>query len=147
MVLYTVLTELLYQNDPHVPHWALWFVFALHFDDIRRSTLVFSYQYTCDLMQAKVSIKGTWLINTTNIYAIWCYCEVLICDRYEVRLWARRYGCMVKPALNSSMMTSSNRNIFRVTGHLCGEFTGQRWIPCTEASDAELWCFLWSASE
>ena len=26
-------------------------------------------------------------------------------------------------------MTSSNGNIFRVTGHLCGEFTGHRWIP------------------
>ena len=46
-----------------------------------------------------------------------------------------------------SIMTSSNWNIFRVTGHLCGEFTGPRWIPCTKASDAELWCFLWSASE
>ena len=47
------------------------------------------------------------------------------------------------------MMTSSNGNIFRVTDHLCGEFTGHRWIPCTKASDAEaeLWCFLWSAPE
>ena len=27
------------------------------------------------------------------------------------------------------------------------EFTGPRWIPRTKASDAELWCFLWSASE
>ena len=45
------------------------------------------------------------------------------------------------------MMTSSNGNIFRVTGHLCGEFTGFRWIPHTKASDAGLWCFLWSASE
>ena len=27
------------------------------------------------------------------------------------------------------MMTSSNGNIVRVTGHLCGEFTGPRWIP------------------
>ena len=27
------------------------------------------------------------------------------------------------------MMTSSNGNIFRVTDHLCGEFTGPRWIP------------------
>ena len=26
-------------------------------------------------------------------------------------------------------MTSSNGNIFRVTGHLCEEFTGPRWIP------------------
>ena len=34
---------------------------------------------------------------------------------------------------------------FRVAGHLCGEFTGPRWIPHTKASDAELWCFLWSA--
>ena len=42
-------------------------------------------------------------------------------------------------------MTSSNGNIFRVTGHLCGEFTGLRWIPRTKASDAELWCFLWCA--
>ena len=43
----------------------------------------------------------------------------------------------------SLMMTSSNGNIFRVTGHLCEEFTGPRWIPRTKASDAELWCFLW----
>ena len=26
--------------------------------------------------------------------------------------------------------------IFRVTGHLCGEFTGHWWIPLTKASDA-----------
>ena len=45
------------------------------------------------------------------------------------------------------MMTSSNRNIFHVTGHLCGEFTGHRRIPCTKASDTELWCFLWSVPE
>ena len=44
---------------------------------------------------------------------------------------------------NNIMMTSSDGNIFRVTGQLCGEFTGPRWIPRTKASDAELWCFLW----
>ena len=44
-----------------------------------------------------------------------------------------------------NMMTSSDGNIFRVTGHLCGEFTGLRWIPHTKASDAELWYFLWCA--
>ena len=47
--------------------------------------------------------------------------------------------------VNSTMMTSSNGNIFRVTGHLCGEFTGPRWIPHTKASDGELSCLLWSA--
>ena len=45
------------------------------------------------------------------------------------------------------MMTSSNENIFRVTGPLRGEFTGHRWIPLTKASDAELWYFLWCAPE
>ena len=39
------------------------------------------------------------------------------------------------------MITSSNGNIFRVTGPFWVEFTGHR----TKASDAELWCFLWSA--
>ena len=34
------------------------------------------------------------------------------------------------------MMTSSNGNIFRITGHFCGEFTGHRWIPRIKASDA-----------
>ena len=47
----------------------------------------------------------------------------------------------------SFMMTSSHGTIFRVTGFLCGEFTGHRWIPLTTASDTELWCFLWSAPE
>ena len=35
--------------------------------------------------------------------------------------------------------------MFRVTGPSCGEFSGHRWIPRTKASDAELWCFIWSA--
>ena len=49
--------------------------------------------------------------------------------------------------LNIYMMTSSNGDIFRVTGPLCGEFTGHQWIPLTKASDTELWCFLWSTSD
>ena len=46
-----------------------------------------------------------------------------------------------------AMMTSSNGNIFRITGPLRGEFTGLRWIPHTKASDKELWCILWSVPE
>ena len=29
-------------------------------------------------------------------------------------------------SISVNMMTSSNGNIFRVTGHLCGEFTGHQ---------------------
>ena len=49
--------------------------------------------------------------------------------------------------LCSGKMTSSNWSIFCVTGHLYEEFTGDRWIPHTKASYAELWCFPWSAPE
>ena len=39
----------------------------------------------------------------------------------------------------SDMTSSSNGNIFRVTGHLCGEFTGHRWFlrqaPVTRSFD------------
>ena len=42
------------------------------------------------------------------------------------------------------IMTSSNESIFHVTGLLRGKFTGNRWIPHIKASDAGIWCFLWS---
>ena len=44
---------------------------------------------------------------------------------------------------NSNIMTSWDGNIFRVTGPLCGEFTGHRWISHTKANDTELWCWFW----
>ena len=47
---------------------------------------------------------------------------------------------------NLYIMSSSNGNIFRVTGPLCGEFTGPRWIPRTKVSDAELWFFSLSCA-
>ena len=46
-----------------------------------------------------------------------------------------------------SNMTSSNGNILCATGPLWGESPGHRWIPLTKSSDADLWCFLWSAPE
>ena len=56
-------------------------------------------------------------------------------------------GSHKPPGDHFNMMTSSNGNIFRVTGHLSGEFTSGRWTPRTKASDAELWCFLWCVPE
>ena len=41
-----------------------------------------------------------------------------------------------------SMKTSSNGNISRVTGHLCGEFTGPRWIPRTKAMIRSFYVFF-----
>ena len=73
--------------------------------------------------------------------------NIAIREMYPLQ-WQQAWQRWRNQAKNTkSMMTSSNGNIFRVTGHLCGEFTGPRWIPREKASGAELWCFLWSASE
>ena len=53
----------------------------------------------------------------------------------------------VLPINTVPMITSSNGNIFRVTGPLCGEFIGHRWIPLTKAIVAELRYFLWFVPE
>ena len=49
-----------------------------------------------------------------------------------------RFVCVMTESTSQMayIMTSSNGNILRVTGHLCGEFTGHWWIPRTKASDA-----------
>ena len=54
--------------------------------------------------------------------------------------WAQSH-LMREHVTHVIMMTSSNGNIFRVTG-LCVGIHRSRWIPHTKASDAELWCFL-----
>ena len=62
----------------------------------------------------------------------------IYCNDVILKYWCN--GAMI-------MMTSSNGNLFRVTGPLCGELTGHRWIPHTKASDASRRYFLWSASK
>ena len=67
--------------------------------------------------------------------------------RYLIGPWETLIKFDISDFQVDVLMTSSNGNIFRVTGPLCGEFTGHRWIPRTKASDTELWCFLWSVPE
>ena len=55
---------------------------------------------------------------------------------FDCLLFILKLACRLHGTRWLNMMTSSNRNIFRVTGHLCGEFTAPRWIPRTKASDA-----------
>ena len=78
-------------------------------------------------------------LHHMSMTEIW---QILLCRSTDCHFASR--STQVKPPI---MMTSSNGNIFRVTGLLCGEFTGHRWIPRTKSSDAELWCFLWSVPE
>ena len=64
-------------------------------------------------------------------------------NKYRILLsenifWRVKYDYLIRVKQGWVMKTSSNGNIFRVTGPLCVEFTGHRWIPRTKASDAEL---------
>ena len=79
-----------------------------------------------------------------QMQSFWTYQFVLYLFGYK-----QEPACFSIHQLNNfvNMMTSSNGNSFRVTGPLCGEFTVHRWIPLTEVSDAELWCFRWSVPE
>ena len=91
------------------------------------------------LADIKYGIIFTWTISKLIfvIKTIWCHISGL--TPTQVMVW-----CLT-PLISYLMMTSSNGTIFRATGHLCGEFTSPRWVPRTKASDADLWCFLWSA--
>ena len=73
---------------------------------------------------------------------------ILLCNKntFVIYRLQSKEICMRYVIIQIVMMTSSNGNLFRVTGPFCGEFTGHRWIPLTKASDAEPWCFLWSVA-
>ena len=93
-----------------------------------------SRHFLCNVISLRLMyVQSSNTFNTERISKTWRLYEYKQLFLYQRRI--------------VHMMTSSNGNIFRVTGHLCGEFTGPRWLPHTKASDAELWCFLWSASE
>ena len=77
-----------------------------------------------------VTTGDLWRLENTRYW----YCDVISVD----------CSCTHKLELSWYPMMTSNGNIFRVTGPLYREFIGHRWIRLTNASDAELWCFLWS---
>ena len=87
------------------------------------------------MMQLLIS-KAAWITNYVH-FKLWDEITNPFpnCNGCTVEVWEWI-------SINHHMMTSSNGNIFHVTGPLCGDFTGYRWIPLTKASDAELWCFL-----
>ena len=90
-----------------------------------------------DIFRAEIKCH---LISNKKVIADWSpWTRLEIYDIAKLVRGTRKIQC--------NMMTSSNGSIFRLTGHLCGEFTGPRRIPRTKASDEELWCFVRYAPE
>ena len=57
-------------------------------------------------------------------------------------LWFYEYGPIGHQDKQQSMMTSSKGNIFRVTDPLCGESTGDRWIPLKKPVTRSFYVFF-----
>ena len=106
-------------------------------------------QQVWDIIDVYLSTWGNLKMITS--YWIWVFLKTLCMKRH---LWTYGQNMLMKflrvywyapEYWRNDKMTSSNWNIFRVPGPLCGEITGHQWILLTKANDAELWCFLWSA--
>ena len=141
--------------------WSVWAV-----PDESRNWLFVFFKKLRFLVWSASNIKTQTLINIreTNMMQSLIHIPILMVVKLG-RMWViisnKNNGCSFISMLKSQlvcvsaivprreifMMTSSNGNIFRVTSHLCRESTGHRWIPRPKASDAGLWCFLWSAPE
>ena len=83
-------------------------------------------------------IFSLWLPQMVKMGVFFIYLLLFFIKWYskELQLWLSDVLNINDRSSRPIMMTSSNGNIFRVTGHLCGEFTGHRWISFTKASDA-----------
>ena len=103
------------------------------------------YHISLSHMHQLKSVNVTYCKNILNDTKWWN----LYHDDYEIR---NGYMCMIRYPVEPNtwyspcflhIMTSSNGNIFRVTGPFWGESTGHQWIPFTKAGDAELWTNSW----
>ena len=143
-------------NSPHKGQWRRALMFSLicarindwvnnrEADDLRRHR----GHYDVSVMASSWLTCIQRFMSAYLCYQLYYHISILL---QTVTLFSIYLGdCIVVYGLNRTskiMTTSSNGNIFRVTGDLCGEFTSLRWFPRKKFSDAELWCFLWSTSD
>ena len=83
--------------------------------------------------QVRISLMICSHLGTGRIGVTWCIFISIICIRtftpQIVTVTVRYTAVMERKGVFRNMMTSSNGNIFRVTGPLCGEFTGPGEFP------------------
>ena len=116
----------------------------------RHIWILYHFTHEKPWVKSVYAMNGTPPYSNLATWAIWCG-NFIVCstiysywkgDRKTAHYWPF-YGIhQSRVNFSCDMMTSSNGNIFRVTGHLCREFTGPRCIPRTKSSDAELFFSL-----
>ena len=112
--------------------------------------------YCCGNLKNKTNKKYSFPIEAWMKLPIfsWHYIyQIYFIELNNIIYWSKFHQCLFPRTIchhrqkmgwrwTNAKMTSSNGNIFCVTG-----VTGPRWIPLTKASDAGLWCFLWCTPE
>ena len=109
-------------------------------------TSIEAYVLTYVFSINKVSPRGCW----SKLYCLQYGCNMLVSTNNQSinqSTLASLTLCAENPFTEFSWWRHQMETHFRVTGPLYGEFPGYRLIPRTKGSDAELWCFLWSAFE
>ena len=101
---------------------------------------IIRYEYSDCSKTIKFIIKWHKLFPNSQ-YHVWGYCLFFVCCELNIARvlikhlfdWEYLHTTVMFYKLSrtwyKSMMTSSNGNIFRVTGPLCGEFTGPGEFP------------------
>ena len=129
------------------------YIVNINIDFIHNYIIDLLCKWTCILIENTVDILD-WKI-TVYMCTAWLYlaglCHIRLLSIFFVNDLIHKpmifYWWLVPINAKRCIITSSNRNIFSVTGPLYGEFTGHRRIPRIEVSGAELRYFLWSAPE
>ena len=102
----------------------------------------------CSIIEDDLPIENVsgdpWQLSTT--LTAWNYLCTFGASSHWLLSIVIGYVTLTAITRTNILIPSHHDDVIR-SKHLCGEFTGYRWIPHTKASDAELWCFLWSAPE
>ena len=88
--------------------------------------------------------------HSADIFKTFTWKTHLYFDSNITEIYSQGSSCLCAGTGSGNGLVTNRRwngNIFRVTGLLCGKFTGRWWIPRTKASEAELWCALWCTPE
>ena len=123
--------------------WVLYFIYNCFVGDF-----AVKMQWLC---QAQRQLNGTtnpW--HHIRFYVLWNRCTSPAMIKVILTLAIHRSPLNGLFNINKHiyhMMTSSNGNIFPRNWPFVRGIHRSRWIPHTKASDAELRCLLWSASE
>ena len=149
-----------------IAHWnniiSIWFVVSNHLFSHMKISLYFTH----DISDNRYICQHPYCITFTNILTPTVYywhdyidteadtfwmCQgyfTVLCIHNRSGASYRRFTLFLGLfVIVFSMVTSSNWNMFRLTGSLHGEFTSHQWNPLTKISDMELWYVRLSAPE